>query len=50
MTRLEKWNKNYQLLKEYYKEYGNIDVPQTYETEDGVELGRWLRDQRQAYK
>ncbi len=47
---VEKWDKNYYALEEYYKKYGNIDVSQKYETEDGINLGSWLHAQRQAYK
>ncbi len=49
MSRDQKWMEKYELLKEYQKEYGNIDVPQSYEV-DGVKLGIWLAAQRQAYK
>ena len=43
------WNRNYALLEEYYKEHGNIDVPQSYKV-NGVNLGTWLNSQRHAYK
>ena len=46
----ENWNKSYYALEEYYKKYGNIDVPTRYETKDGIKLGSWLSHQRQAYK
>ena len=51
-----KWNVNvanwveyYKLLEEYYIQYGNIDVPCSYEI-NGVKLGQWLITQRQAYR
>ena len=47
---MENWNKSYYALEEYYKKYGNIDVPTRYETKDGIKLGLWLHRQRQAYK
>ena len=47
---IKAWNKNYEVLKKYYVEHGNIDVPQKYETEEGIKLGRWLQNQRSAYK
>ena len=49
MSHNQKWMEKYELLKEYQKEYGNIDVPQSYE-KDGIKLGQWLAMQRQAYK
>ena len=44
-----KWQKNYELLKNYYKEFKSLDVPQSYAVDD-ISLGIWLRGQRQAYK
>ena len=46
----ENWNTYYCVLKEYYEKYGNVDVPERYETKDGIKLGIWLATQRQAYK
>ncbi len=45
----KKWNDYYQLLTEYQKEHGNIDVPMSYE-KNGMKLGKWLVTQRTAYK
>ena len=45
----EKWELNYNLLKKYKEENGNIDVPIQY-TVDNVQLGRWLNTQRNMYK
>lgn len=36
------WNKNYAALKKYYEQYGNIDIPSNYVTEEGIALGRWI--------
>ena len=44
------WLKYYTALKKYYQEHGNIDIIKNYETEDGIKLGKWLNNQRQAYK
>ena len=44
-----KWDDYYELLVEYKKKYGNIDVPQYYVV-NGIRLGAWLNHQRQAYK
>ena len=46
----ENWDDNYYVLEKYYEEHGNIDVPVNYETEEGIKLGSWLHNQRQAYK
>ena len=50
------WNKNYQLAKAYYEHYGNLEVPESFKTldgitenENGVALGRWIATQRRAY-
>lgn len=48
MKNEDRWMKNYELLKNYYKIHGNIDVPRLYSV-DGFHLGRWLNTQRQAY-
>ncbi len=48
-VREKTWDDYYQLLKEYQKTYGNIDVPYFYE-KNGMKLGSWLSMQRQAYK
>ena len=42
------WTNNYNLLSEYYKKYGNIDIPFDYIFKD-VYLGYWLSAQRQLY-
>lgn len=47
--REENWDENYYLLEDYYREHGNIDVPRLYEV-NGIKLGFWLKNQRQAYK
>lgn len=40
------WSQFYELAKRYYSEYGDLHVPATYETEDGVKLGSWIASQR----
>lgn len=44
------FEKNYAALLDYYKENGNADVPSYYVTADGLRLGRWIVNQRSAYK
>ncbi len=41
------WNERFNLLKEYVERNGNALVPNTYKTEDGYLLGRWVGHQRQ---
>ena len=54
MTQKERWLRNYNLAKIYYKENGDLLIPYTYETKDEqneiVKLGIWISSQRQAYK
>lgn len=40
----------YELLKKYHEEYGNLNIPQDYRTEDGVGLGKWVSRLRTLYK
>lgn len=45
----EPWEARYRLAEGYYREHGDLKVPQTYVAETGggrVWLGRWLADQR----
>lgn len=44
------WYLMYEKLREYYKEYGNINVPIYYRTPDGILLGHWLSNVRNSYK
>lgn len=50
----DKWMKNYNLAKEYYKEHGNLLVPRNYIMKDeignDVNIGMWINTQRTAYK
>ncbi len=44
----EKWESFYSAAKDYYKATGNLNIPYTYE-KNGLNLGRWISVQRQAY-
>ena len=51
------WTKMYLLAETYFKNYGNLEIKQNFKTlngidydENGYKLGRWLTNQRQAYK
>jgi len=55
--RSEVWNEKYNLAKIYYEHYGNLEIPQTFKTtngvdsdENGITLGIWISTQRQAYQ
>ena len=41
-----KWAQCFEALVNYKKKYGNLDVPVAFTTEDGIQLGRWIRHQR----
>ena len=44
------WDAMYGLAKEYYIEFGNLDVPRGYKTESGCSLGNWIDTQRKVYR
>ena len=44
------WVKTYEYAVAYYKENGNLLVPDSYKTKEGVLLGSWIKHQRKRYK
>ena len=42
----ERWNRNFRALKAYYDQHGDLDVPQTYVTSDGLHLGQFVKNMR----
>ena len=51
------WEDKYELAKAYYEHHGNLEVPDNFKTingyefdENGEKLGKWIGQQRQAYK
>ena len=44
------WYNMYEKLKDYYNEFGNINVPIYYKTSDGFLLGHWLSNIRNSIK
>ncbi len=46
----KQWKERYCSAERYYKTYGNLKIPVTYVTEDGLLLGRWVGRQREKYK
>ena len=41
-----KWDDWYKLLEAYYQEYGDTEVPPSYQTKDGYKLGGWVNNTR----
>ncbi|MBR1751026.1 MAG: Helicase associated domain protein, partial [Ruminococcus sp.] len=49
-TKYEKqWNDAFQALREYHAKNGTLDVPVSYKTGSGIQLGKWIRRQRDFY-
>ncbi len=44
------WEQNYHAAVEYYREHGNLNVPNKYVTKDGMRLGAWIYSLRGAMK
>ena len=44
------WERNFLEAEKYFKEHGNLAVPATYVTENGCQLGRWIRRQKEVYQ
>ena len=42
------WEVRYWLAKEYYEEYGNLNIPSKYRA-NGVWLAKWVNEQKQIY-
>lgn len=42
------WNRYYTALVQYRREYGDLDVPTGYESEDGIKLGSFVSNLRTA--
>ena len=45
----EKWEQGFAAAAKYYADHGNLVVPVSYTTEDGLRLGVWVRNQKQTY-
>ncbi len=44
------WDIAYAEACKYRQEHGDLNVPSSYVTENGIRLGRWIRSQREVYK
>ena len=54
---MQEWMEKYNLAKAYYEHHNNLEIPVRFKTkngyeedENGVSLGRWISNQRRAYK
>ena len=45
-TLFASWDVMYSCAARYYREYGNLEVPARYRTEEGYALGRWIFNQK----
>lgn len=43
------WEMYYLKAKAYYETFGNLKIPKTYKTDNGLSLGAWLVTQRRVY-
>lgn len=46
----DEWEQKFELARTYFEEHGNLDIPATYKTKDGVCLGAWYRGIRNQFK
>ena len=44
----DQWEKNYQEAVRYYQEHGNLLIPSSYISENGLKLGNWIGHLRMA--
>lgn len=42
------WDAMYRYAKQYYRQYGNLEVPKRYKTPEGYSLGMWILTQRRV--
>lgn len=45
----KQWETMFAAAEAYHQRNGDLDVPVAYRTEDGLNLGKWIRRQRDAY-
>ena len=48
--REDTWQTKYEAAREYYRKFGNLDIPSDYVTESGITLGFWYRSVRNQYR
>lgn len=48
-TLVASWDLMYSYAADYFRDNGNLEVPQRYKTPDGYSLGHWIYTQRKVY-
>ncbi len=43
------WETGFLHAQEYFREQGNLEVPNAFVCEDGYRLGKWISNQRSSY-
>ena len=43
------WDMMYAMAKQYFEQYGTLEIPKRYRTPEGYSLGMWLTTQRKVY-
>lgn len=46
----DNWESFFSEAKQFYEDNGHLDIPATYTTASGVNLGKWYRSQRDNYR
>ena len=46
----DNWYENFGALQAYVEDFGNADIAQDYETNQGIKLGNWVGTQRTQYR
>lgn len=41
------WERNYEEAKKYFEQHGDLSIPGSYKTKDGIKLNAWIQRQRQ---
>ncbi|MBQ3474693.1 MAG: Helicase associated domain protein [Bacilli bacterium] len=56
IDKMDQWMEKYNLAKNYYEHYGNLEIPSNFTTldginydEKGIRLGHWIKRQREAF-
>ncbi|MFI3165989.1 MAG: helicase associated domain-containing protein, partial [Bacillota bacterium] len=44
------WQQSYEEAKQYFKTHNNLDIPATFVTKNGTQLGNWYRGVKSAYQ
>ena len=50
LTADEIWERNYNSAKKYFERNGNLDVPRSYITDDGIKLCGWINCQKSKFR